>query len=209
MTALAVAMVLAFRLVARTGRSRKWAPAIFLIQATTVLSVLAFVYFGSVTQMLGRDETLTGRTTIWAWVIRAWEIQPLTGYGWVATWDDRSYIQRFISSNVLGRVYHAHDSYLDVLVQLGWVGVAILCLCLVVALRKSSGLAAQHLRDRRGVYFMFPLTVLLLMGIYSVVETRISHYLGWLLITYACASGSWLRNARDSNEEAERLEAIR
>jgi exopolysaccharide production protein ExoQ len=68
------------------------------------------------TSMLGRDTTLTGRTEVWAAVLPAVAKQPLFGYGFGSFWTD--------ARRVFYDIPTAHNGYLDILLELGAVGLA-------------------------------------------------------------------------------------
>lgn len=141
--------------------------------------------FGEVTQLLGRDETLTGRTTIWPHVLEAWLHSPWFGFGWEAVWLDGSYVADWVSRQVDGyRVYHAHNSYLDVLIQLGIMGLLVFGGCLILALGKGVRWVVHMLQKRGTVEWMFPSLLLATLAFYSIVETRISHPLGLFILFY-------------------------
>lgn len=67
------------------------------------------------TSTLGRDTTLTGRTEVWADVIPDWEKQPVLGYGLGSFWTD--------ARRKLYDIPTAHNGYLDILLELGEVGL--------------------------------------------------------------------------------------
>jgi O-antigen ligase len=59
---------------------------------TGVMLLGAFILFASDVffAILGKDATLTGRTKIWAAVMREIEDRPWLGYGYQAVWGDKS-----------------------------------------------------------------------------------------------------------------------
>src|ERR1051325_5905584 len=65
---------------------------------------------------LGRDSTLTGRTDVWAAVLPAMRQQPLFGHGFGSFWTD--------ARRELYEIPTAHNGYLDVMLELGLVGLA-------------------------------------------------------------------------------------
>jgi O-antigen ligase len=58
---------------------------------------------------VGRDETLTGRTEVWAAVIPALESQMLLGYGFGSFWTDSRRAKYDIPT--------AHNGYLDIMLS--------------------------------------------------------------------------------------------
>lgn len=79
---------------------------------------------------LGKDPTLTGRTEIWDALMRQSAKAPLTGYGYAVFWRDDSVPALFIRKETGWNVPTAHNGWLDVLAQLGWIGVGLSALVL-------------------------------------------------------------------------------
>jgi O-antigen ligase len=83
---------------------------------------------------LGKDPSLTGRTEIWAGVMRQSAKSPVTGYGYAVFWTLDSAPANWIRKENGWPVPTAHNGWLDILVQLGWVGVGLCALTLGGAL---------------------------------------------------------------------------
>ena len=103
-------------------------------------SVAALALFGlglsdKIIQMLGRNDTLTGRTDIWQ-VLWHWPINPVVGTGFESFWlgDRRLEIQQNISVDLLNE---AHNGYLETYLNLGFIGVAITAAMLLATYAKS------------------------------------------------------------------------
>jgi O-antigen ligase len=76
-------------------------------------------------QAVGKDPSLTGRTQIWQAILRHSRKAPLTGYGYAAFWDRNSAPARWIRARLEWVVPNAHNGWLDLLIQLGQIGVAL------------------------------------------------------------------------------------
>ena len=74
-------------------------------------------------EALGKDPSLTGRTEIWEAINRFSEKRPLTGYGYSAFWGLHSDPANYIRVQNQWDVPSAHQGWLEVLIQLGWIGV--------------------------------------------------------------------------------------
>jgi O-antigen ligase len=84
----------------------------------------------------GKDSTLTGRTDIWREVWRAIQRRPWTGYGIGGVWSDPSVDPaRSIVRSLGFVVFHAHDGFLEILLLLGVVGLALFVWLLVSTIR--------------------------------------------------------------------------
>ena len=106
---------------------------------------LAMLFGGEsdVTSALGRQSNLSGRTEIWAAVIPAVP-NPIVGAGFESFW---------ISPNVkkvwrsLSGWWHpeglneAHNGYIEVYLNLGWIGVCLIALILISGYRRA---VARH-----------------------------------------------------------------
>lgn len=99
----------------------------------TVVGVAVMVMWLSpelVFKALGKDPTLTGRTDIWAALLRQSAKRPMTGYGYAVFWTLDSVPANWIRKETGWLVPTAHNGWLDILAQLGWVGVGLCALVL-------------------------------------------------------------------------------
>jgi len=108
-------------------KSVKRNPLILVGAVLVVIAIAGFALFassgGSLLQGLGRDATLTGRTLIWKAVL-AQKIHPLIGAGFESFWmGDR--MQSVWSMSQMG-IQQAHNGYLELYLNLGWIGLALL-----------------------------------------------------------------------------------
>lgn len=123
--ALGLAM-LAFVAITRRGRMIAVVMSLLAVVAGTAF-VLGVVFAGDqMIRLLGKDPTLTGRTFIWAAVMNRIQERPLFGWGYVAVWDD---LDRWaplakIVKQIHFRPHHAHNSWLEIWLDLGVVGLA-------------------------------------------------------------------------------------
>jgi exopolysaccharide production protein ExoQ len=90
--------------------------ALIALAATVLLSPDIFL------NLLGKDATLTGRTKIWAAVMRQIQERPLLGYGYGAVWtEDTGWGPlAWIVKEAGFRPVHAHNSWLE-----QWLGMGL------------------------------------------------------------------------------------
>jgi len=135
--------------------------------------------------LIGKDPTLTGRTEIWEAVLEASNQRPLLGYGYNAFWGKDSVPANWIRFNTAWEVPSAHHGWLDVLLELGWVGAIgcamILSIAVVSHLCRINGYGRTE-----GWWSLAYLAVFILLSLSeSVVMT--AQNLPWVLCVAALA----------------------
>jgi O-antigen ligase len=101
-----------------------------LAAGAVALSLLAlFAPSLNLVASLGRDSTLTGRTTIWAGALSV-VTHPLLGTGFESFWEGARLTKIWAAINEPG-IQEAHNGYLEVFLNLGWVGVLLLAALIV------------------------------------------------------------------------------
>jgi oligosaccharide repeat unit polymerase len=96
--------------------------------------------FAKQTVLMGREgnspETLTGRIPLWNFLISNYlEERPLFGFGFQGFWSPEHIIRVSASQDWL--IMHAHSGYLNLLLDLGYVGVGLFATVLLVAIRRA------------------------------------------------------------------------
>jgi exopolysaccharide production protein ExoQ len=88
-------------------------------------------YLPSVLNIVGRDATLSGRTLIWAAVLRSIMKRPLLGYGYGGFWRGMSGGSADVISSFGVALTHAHNGFLNVCLDLGLLGTFLVVITLV------------------------------------------------------------------------------
>jgi O-antigen ligase len=133
----------------RTARK----PLVLHLLMVVALSVPLVVLFsgagGGMLESLGRDPTLTGRTTIWKVVLSA-GVNPLGGAGFESFWLGNRVVT--IWERTMEGLQEAHNGYLEVYLNLGWIGIALIVGLMakgyrnvVVMIRRDPGLGGLML----------------------------------------------------------------
>jgi O-antigen ligase len=91
---------------------------------SVTLYALFFQSSGDLIQSLGRNPTLTGRTDIWKMVITVVD-NPLLGAGYESFWLG-SRLLRLWEAFPNFRLSEAHNGYVEIFLNLGWIGVVLL-----------------------------------------------------------------------------------
>ena len=108
-------------------------PMLMHLIVTAVLSVTAInLFFGSsLLAMFGRNSTLTGRTDLWNLCLTL-VTNPLVGAGYETFWLGQRLERMW---NYIPGVNQAHNGYLEIYLNLGWVGVLLLVTFLISGYR--------------------------------------------------------------------------
>lgn len=92
---------------------------------------------GAMLHWLGRNSTLTGRTQIWAAVL-AQHTNPLIGTGYESFWMG-SRLQSVWDMSQVG-IEEAHNGYLEMYLNLGWLGIALFGVLIVTGYHNAMAL---------------------------------------------------------------------
>ena len=99
----------------------------------------AFVVPQAFFHAIGKDPTLTGRTQIWAAVLGQVAQRPLTGFGFAAFWNKESVPAMVVAKQTGWVAPEAHNGWLDLLAQVGWVGLVLTSLGCLLGLAFAIG----------------------------------------------------------------------
>ena len=177
----AVIVVAIVALALRRASTPRARTATGLVALVLVLAgaVSAFVLQREVLALLGKSEDLTGRLGIWSKVIDLAQQRPAFGWGWISHWvpwvppfDD------LVFRNGV-RQLHAHDAWLDIWLQLGFVGVVVFGILVAGALVRSWSFAIDlpQFGEGRGSNYtavsLLPVLVLVALLVQSIAESRL------------------------------------
>ncbi|MBD8485076.1 O-antigen ligase family protein [Frigoribacterium sp. CFBP 8759] len=157
------------------------------VAALVVLAAVTVVVLarGPLLALLGKSGDLTGRTDIWSAVYDLGVQHPVVGWGWVSYWFP--FVEPFTDlAERNGVVYlQAHDAYLDVWFQLGWIGLALFGLTIVGVVLRSWWWAVDRRMLSRGVAApwsaldLLPLLLVTALLVHGLTESRLIVEWGW------------------------------
>jgi exopolysaccharide production protein ExoQ len=192
-TVLAATVVTALMLLAalwmrRVPTERRTPRYVIAAMVAVVLVVVVVVARTPILHLLGKSSTLTGRGNIWSAVIGLAEQHPVVGWGWIGYW--------WPAVRPLGDLYtqhgvtylQAHDAYLDMWMQVGWIGLAIFVIYLLTTLYRAWACATRvaYDADQHALPFepitLFALLVLTALLVQSFAESRILYEGNWILL---------------------------
>lgn len=139
---------------------------------------------------VGKDATLTGRTDIWVSILRRVEERPWEGYGYGAFWIDPQGPAWWVRSDIGWRSPTAHNGWLDVLVQTGWIGLGVFAVHFAV----TAG--AASLRLFRGDEALWVLLSIALFTLFSISESTIMQQNNYNWVMYVATTAKLLELRR-------------
>jgi O-antigen ligase len=141
--------------------------------------------------LLGRNLTLTGRVKLWEYAIGLGSQRPWLGAGFKAFWTDAvtfdlRVLHRAWTGNQVGGdplTGNGHDGYLDMWLELGWVGLGVYVLFLGSFMAKIF----RALRKTRDALVQYNAAVLGFMLIFSITESTLLEHseIAWFMMAYA------------------------
>jgi exopolysaccharide production protein ExoQ len=169
---------------------------LFAVALSAVIAVV-MLWPGFLFALLGKDVTLTGRTDIWSAVLDAILKRPLLGYGYQAFWlglEGESYHVILAVSWMLAQ---AQSGFLDVVLELGVAGLAIVLMVFGFAFRDGVVCLFQS-RDQRQLWAVeWYLAIVVLTLIYNLDESFLFEpkHFGSMMFLLACVGLKieWLR----------------
>ena len=184
-----VVVSLFFALWARRAKADHRMPMYFIGAALlAACGTLAIVFRDSFFGIFGKSGSLTGRTETWQKVIDLGAEHPAAGWGWVSYWAP--WVEPFKSLDVQGGipVMHAHNAWLDVWFQLGFIGLALFGLLVFVTTWRVWFRAVDQPRRGPGAPLpyatsaLWPFLIMMAMLVQSLTESRMIVESGWLLL---------------------------
>jgi exopolysaccharide production protein ExoQ len=181
--ALLLAYVCVIRVVGRFPKKDSVILFLLLILGGVLpLVIVGISYFKEIMYVLGKDPTLTGRTTIWRAVVVAAMKRPLLGYGYKAFWTGL----QGESGNVLlangWSFAQGHNGFLEVWLGFGALGLGVVLYSLIKAFRNALPCVFA-----RNFYLSWCVCIVLLIAIHAMDEQTLAapNNLAWILYIVA------------------------
>jgi len=147
------------------------------------------VDFDPMLAAIGRDSSLTGRMDFWPGLVQAIRDHPWFGFGYNAFFAyepggpaDYYLAEYHMTSGWLPPI--AHNGLLQVALDVGLVGVALIGYALVVAFKGAFATIGRHRHDS---IYMWPALVLIYFVLVNITESDIAQYqeLFWIVLVAA------------------------
>jgi len=134
--------------------------------------------------LLGKDPTISGRVPLWASAMLSVLKRPLLGYGYASFWTGMRGESLNIFTTTRFETYQAQNGILEIWLELGVVGVIMVVITLLSALKNAFTCFQHGHTDVVNWY----IGVIALTICYNIDETFLAtaHSIPWLLYIVAC-----------------------
>jgi len=140
----------------------------FIIVYGTITPFVGSLSLVDISSIFKRNETLTGRSEIWAILIPYAMQKPIWGHGFGGFWTEE--IQSITST-------HAHNGYLDVVLNVGFFGLLLFSIFILSCSRKVQ-IVMTHDFDWGNLFICF----LLMAIVHNIAESTIVGFTGGLSV---------------------------
>jgi len=181
-----LATALLIRTARRPGARTKWYVAYAVVGVGGAVTLWSFR--DALFRLVGRSDDLSGRQRIWEAVLERAGRHPVVGWGYTTPWLPwEPEFDRWIVDHGF-TVFMAHSVWIDVLFQLGAVGVAIIALLYLGYMWRSWFFAVDRPRwdlaaDRPySAITLLPVLIGAVVLVQGVAESRPLMEWGWLMV---------------------------
>ena len=206
-SAIAVPAVIALIWLFARSRRRS-AMQVFALAAFVIVGIISTLMLFSdpenVFGFFGRDATLTGRVEIWSAVLPKIMVHPWLGYGYSSFWLGMGGEASADLWSILGwPVNQSHNGFLDLVEELGVVGLGLFLAGLIVSCRRG----LLWIRSQGELIALWPLAYITFMLLFNITESSLlgSDNLFWVL--YITTSVFLLHETKELVSESPRPQA--
>lgn len=198
-------------------RMRTWQGPIF----AAVLLVVAVLFFSFEMELLpsvgtiyskilsglGKSETFTGRTGIWDYVIKESHHHNVwLGGGYGGFWGGRHSLSGYVIIGDNLNPTQAHNGYLDVYNDLGYLGLMLLAFMVIVSLYRSARLCLLGHTEAKMHMSLALMAIFVNLG--ESAFFRNSHFMNIVFIASVVRSGSILWRVKLDAERAKAADSL-
>lgn len=165
--------------------------AAIIVLGTVTAFVGGLIAGDDIMSTFGREESLSGRTQIWAHLVPVAMKEPMIGYGIGGFWTSANKAS-------LGNIPHAHNGYLDIILDYGFFGLVFISMfCLSSCKGAYEALSYDHSWGSLWICFLF------MTLIYNITEpsmdTFTSHQMAINLFLYVASMSTFVHESQEDN----------
>ncbi|MBN3963603.1 O-antigen ligase [Nostoc sp. NMS8] len=163
----------------------RWSYSIMIptLMIMAIISQILYLWLSNgadvVFASLGKDSTLTGRTELWPLVIDMIWKRPWLGYGYGGFWQGWDGESAYIWLNAGWLAPHAHNGYLAICLDLGFLGLGVFLL----GFWRTYLQGLTWMRGNKTALDIWPLIHMTYIALASLTESALleSNSLNWIL----------------------------
>ena len=131
---------------------------------------------------LGKDPTLTGRTGVWELTLDRAMLRPILGYGYRAYWIGDNKLRLQPTENWSDGIGHAHNTYIDMMAELGLLGVTSFVLIVGILVTRLG----RRINRQRDFFNIWAIGCLIFILIRGLAESTVLQHadINWVLFIY-------------------------
>lgn len=152
-----------------------------------LLGYYAIMNYELLFEYLGKDATLTGRTLLWEQVLEAIGKRPILGHGFSGFWLGEHSASAVIIQQLNWEVPNAHNGFLDILLDLGYAGMACF---LVLHIGSLFSFMKQFSLYRQSMY-SWGVEYLLLFLFYNFLESNALRQNSFMWLVFVATVSSY------------------
>jgi exopolysaccharide production protein ExoQ len=165
------------------SKDRALIVALVGVSSVAVVS-LVILYLPAILMAMGKDATMTGRTTLWNLVVAVAMKHPLLGFGYNAFWNSGQVDAQSIALFLGWTPSHAQNGFLDVWLQLGAAGLGLVLWTIVRAFRNAA--VCMQSEDRHTVGWYLAIVVITIITNLDERSIMYPNFLEWVMYIMAC-----------------------
>jgi O-antigen ligase len=146
---------------------------IVIIIYGTITPFIGKLSLVDISSTVGRAENLTGRADVWKELVPVAMERPIHGYGYKGFWTTNAREQFEISGS--------HNGYLDVILELGFVGLLLFTIFFISNIRKAQRVMTQNFDW--GVFWVCSLVMALVS---NITESFLSTFDSRMMVVIHC-----------------------
>jgi hypothetical protein len=173
-------------LVRRVRAERRQLWQFIVLGLAIVAAAVLFVLRSPVITLFNASGTLDYRVGLWRQVITYASTYGVEGWGWIGPWRVSIFPFSALTFSSVRPTDSALNAFLDIWLQLGFIGVVLFIGMVGLAFSRSWLLAGA----RRSVVFAWPAASLVALIMVSLAESSILSDFGWMTFVICCVKAS-------------------
>lgn len=163
-----------------------------LLVSAAVAALLGWTFRQQLIALAGATADVTVRTSVWADLEKLIGQHSVQGWGWAGAWHPELYPFLVVRDAFGHQPESALNAYVDVTLQLGFIGLGVLLVALGLAFVRSWLVATE----RRSTVHVWPALTLVLLTTTSMTESYLLVEAGFMLFVVAAVTAARNRSWR-------------